>query len=92
MSSNPDGLRQSIASMRELLTAVFHEKTKNETFTPQEQVNGCPTRKARMKKILSKSKGLASDAKVSGEIIDLVVSTADLLSAKYHPITEKDRE
>jgi len=96
MSSNPDGLRQSIGSMRELLTKVLHDKTQNIQFTPQERVdgkaNGRPTRKARMKKILSKSKGLASDAKVSGAIIDMVVSTANLLSAKYHPTTEKDRE
>lgn len=96
MSSNPDGLRQSIGSMRELLTKVLHDKTQNEQFIPQERVdgkaNGHPTRKARMKKILSKSKGLSKDAKVSGAIIDMVVSTANLLSSKYHPTTEKDRE
>jgi len=92
MSDNPDGLSQSISSIRELLTAILHRLTEGETFDDDEFVDGRPTRRARIKHILYRDKGLSRDSDVANSVADTLVASANLLSARYHPTTPKDRE
>lgn len=88
MSDNPDNLRQSISSMRELLTKILHKLTEDDEFTEDEKVDGRPTRRARMKHILSKKKGLGTEGELADAIANTLIKTYDALSKELRAVAE----
>lgn len=77
--------------MRELLTAILNQLTKNETFIKDELTEkGQPTRKAQLKHILAKSKGLGAEAELADAVAITLDKTYDALSKSFHMTTKKD--
>jgi len=91
-SDNPDKFSQSIGSMRELLNDILILFTKDEVFSDNEKKDGKPTRRARIKRILSKSKGLSKETIFIDTIANTLIKTNSILSKEFHLTSEKDRE
>jgi len=91
-SDNPDKFSQSIGSMRELLNDILRLLTKDEVFSDDEKKDGKPTRRARIKHILAKSKGLSIETLFVDAIANTLIKTNKILSKEFHLTSEKDRE
>lgn len=92
MSESPDRLSQSISSMRELLREILHLLTKDDEFSKDEKERGRPTRRARIKHILARSKGLGAEAELSDSIANTLVKTYCTLNKGFHVTDKKDWE
>jgi len=91
MSNNPDKLSQSVSSMRELLSAILHLLTKDDIFSGDELTHeGQPKRKARIRHVLAKSKGLGAEADLGEAIANCLDKTYVALSKAFHVTNKKD--
>lgn len=90
MSDNPDHLCQSVSSMRELLTDILHLLTEGDSFVDDELTDkGIPKRNARIRHILSRSKGLGAEAGVTEALANSLDKIYGALSKGFH-VTSKD--
>jgi len=91
MSNNPDNLSQSISSMRELLTGVLHLLTEKDAFSGDELTDSDqPKRRARIRHILARSKGLGAEAGLAEAIANTLDKTYNTLNKGFHVTGKKD--